>query len=134
MKLTAATAVLPAEDLDRVVAFYSEKVGLPVTRGIVDEGGHHREDHGATIGENGNRLYVYPVGSLPSGGFTQAGPQVSDVRATVMELRARGVTFEEYDIPTIKTTDGIAPTADGREAAWFKDSEGNILVLVESDG
>jgi hypothetical protein len=44
------------------------------------------------------------------------------------------VIFEEYDTPTLKTTDGIAPTPDGREAAWFKDSEGNILVVVAAEG
>jgi catechol 2,3-dioxygenase-like lactoylglutathione lyase family enzyme len=124
MELASATAVLPAEDLDRIAAFYRDKLRLPVTKGIV----------GLTIGEAPNRIYVYPAQGDPAGGFTQAALQVPDVRAAVAELRARGVRFEEYDLPGLKTADGIAPTPDGREAAWFKDSEGNIVVLVAADG
>lgn len=124
MNLSSATAVLPAQDLDRITAFYREKVGLPVTKGIV----------GLTIGDVRNRLYVYPADSSASGAFTQIALQVPDVRETVQELRSRGVAFEEYDTPTVKTTDGIAPTPDGREAAWFKDSEGNVLVVVAEEG
>lgn len=124
MNLSSATAVLPAQDLDRIAAFYREKVGLPVTEGIV----------GLTIGNGRNRLYVYPAKTSSSGTFTQIALQVPDVRETVQELRSRGVAFEEYDTDTLKTADGIAPTPDGREAAWFKDSEGNVLVLVAEDG
>lgn len=124
MKLASATAVLPAVDLDRITAFYRQKVGLPVTKGLV----------GLTIGDGPNRLYVYPVESGSPGTFTQADLQVPNVRETVSELRARGVSFEEYDTPILKTVDGIAPTPDGREAAWFKDPEGNILVVVAADG
>jgi hypothetical protein len=49
----------------------------------------------------------------------------------VAELKARGVKFEEYDAPGMKTVNGIA-TAGGAKAAWFKDSEGNILALVQN--
>jgi hypothetical protein len=48
----------------------------------------------------------------------------------VAELKARGVVFEEYDLPQLKTEDSIA-TMPGNRAAWFRDSEGNILGLVE---
>jgi catechol 2,3-dioxygenase-like lactoylglutathione lyase family enzyme len=116
--------VLPASDLERISAFYREKVGLPVTKGVV----------GLTIGEGSTRLYVYPAEKASPSSFTQAALQVPDVRRTVSELRARGVIFEEYDTPTLRTVDGIAPTPDGREAAWFRDSEGNILVVVHADG
>jgi catechol 2,3-dioxygenase-like lactoylglutathione lyase family enzyme len=124
MNLASATAVLPAQDLDRISAFYREKVGLAVTKGIV----------GLTIGDGANRFYVYPAEAKAPGVFTQAALQVPDVRSAVKELRARGVAFEDYDTETLKTTDGIAPTPDGKEAAWFKDSEGNVLVLVAADG
>lgn len=124
MKLASATAVLPATDLERITAFYQDKVGLPVTKGLV----------GLTIGEGENRMYVYPAESGSPSTFTQAALQVPDVRHTVGELRSRGVTFEDYDLPMLKTVDGIGPTPDGREAAWFKDSEGNILVVVAADG
>jgi predicted enzyme related to lactoylglutathione lyase len=124
MNLTSTTAVLPAEDLDRIADFYESKLGLTVTRGIV----------GLTIGEPPSQMYVYPATSASPGTFTQAALAVPDVRAAVDVLRHRGVIFEEYDTPTLKTTDGIAPTPDGREAAWFKDSEGNILVVVAAEG
>ena len=50
----------------------------------------------------------------------------------VHELRTRGITFEEYDIPGVKTVDGIAEFAPGERGCWFKDSEGNIIALFES--
>jgi len=124
MDLDSTTAVLPAEDLDRISDFYETKLGLKVTKGIV----------GLTIGEPPAQIYVYPAASTSPGTFTQAAFAVPDVRAAVEALRRRGVVFEEYDLPMLKTTDGIAPTPDGREAAWFKDSEGNVLVVVAAEG
>jgi hypothetical protein len=61
------------------------------------------------------------------------GPQaqVDDIEREVAELKKRGVEFEEYDLPDMKTKDGIA-TAGGAKAAWFKDTEGNTLALVQS--
>jgi hypothetical protein len=55
---------------------------------------------------------------------------VDDIEVVVADLRAKGVVFEEYDLPGLKTVGGIAETA-GDRAAWFKDSEGNILGLVQ---
>ncbi len=49
----------------------------------------------------------------------------------VAELRSRGVTFEQYDMPGMKTVNGIA-TAGGAKAPWFKDTEGNILALIQT--
>ena len=56
--------------------------------------------------------------------------RVDDVAAEVTELRTRGVRFEEYDEPDLRTVDGIATTPVGR-AAWFKDSEGNVLTISQ---
>lgn len=55
---------------------------------------------------------------------------VRDVEATVADLRGRGVTFEDYDLPGLKTVDGIADLG-GIKGAWFKDPEGNILSVVQ---
>ena len=44
------------------------------------------------------------------------------------ELRAKGVKFEEYDLPNLKTVNGLF-SMDGYRAAWFKDSEGNIVAI-----
>ncbi len=48
--------------------------------------------------------------------------------ATVADLRAKGVVFEDYDMPALKTENGIA-TTEGFVGAWFKDSEGNLLTI-----
>ena len=64
------------------------------------------------------------------------GWEVDDIEATVRELRARGVVFEEYDVPGLETVDGIADIegnypskGSGERAAWFRDSEGNMLGI-----
>jgi Glyoxalase/Bleomycin resistance protein/Dioxygenase superfamily len=54
---------------------------------------------------------------------------VEDVRATVEELRGRGIVFEEYDLPGIKTVDGIGEHESGAIGAWFKDPDGNVLQI-----
>jgi hypothetical protein len=74
---------------------------------------------------------------VSSGQFTQMPFEVTDLEATIQALRARGVTFEEYDLPGLKTVDGIAKVEGnypskggvGELAAWFKDSEGNLLAI-----
>ncbi len=59
--------------------------------------------------------------------------EVDDLGAMVTELRGRGVIFEEYDLPGLKTENGIAE-AEGERRAWFKDTEGNILAMVQRAG
>ena len=54
------------------------------------------------------------------------------MRASVEEMRGRGVEFEEYDTPETETVNGIARTPDGGEGAWFKDSEGNLVGVVSA--
>jgi hypothetical protein len=85
---------------------------------------------GFTIGDGTNLLVIYPATARSSGEFTQAVLQVADVRIAVEEMRGRGVTFEEYDTAETRTEKGIARTPDGREGAWFKDSEGNLVGVV----
>jgi predicted enzyme related to lactoylglutathione lyase len=63
---------------------------------------------------------------------SQAFWQVDDVEREVAELKARGVKFEEYDAPGMKTQNSIL-TAGGAKAAWFKDSEGNIMAIIQDD-
>jgi catechol 2,3-dioxygenase-like lactoylglutathione lyase family enzyme len=120
MQLSSSVPVLPATDLTRAKSFYSDKLKMKVEDGIA----------GITVGEGRFRVFVYPAQDPSPGTFTQTALQVSDVRATVAELKGRGITFEDYDVPGIKTVDGIAHMPDGDDAAWFKDSEGNLLVIV----
>jgi hypothetical protein len=76
------------------------------------------------------RFTLYPTGFAGSGQHTLGGWIVDDIERVVSELRERGVVFEEYDFPGLKTENGIADLVSER-AAWFKDSEGNILALFQ---
>jgi catechol 2,3-dioxygenase-like lactoylglutathione lyase family enzyme len=118
---------LPAQDLERARRFYEEKLGLkPV-----------EERPGGLLYRSGSGHFVlFQSAGKPSGSHTQMAWTVSDLAATVSELRARGVVFEEYDVPGLTTVDGIATIAGnypskgtGELGAWFKDSEGNLLGI-----
>jgi catechol 2,3-dioxygenase-like lactoylglutathione lyase family enzyme len=113
-------AMLPAQDLERAKAFYRDKLGLtPV-----------HEDPGGVLYQmaGGTGFGVFRTGGAPSGTHTQMALEVPDVEAAVKDLRSRGVKFEEYDSPMLKTVDGVA-NIGGTKAAWFKDSEGNVVGL-----
>src|SRR5439155_20346104 len=115
-------ATLPATDLDRARSFYDEKLGL--TPAEENPGGLFYASAGGT------RFLLYPAGGKASGEHTQMGFLVPDVVTEVAELKSRGVVFEEYDMPGLKTVDGIAEIGPSK-AAWFKDSEGNVLGVVQ---
>jgi predicted enzyme related to lactoylglutathione lyase len=119
-----AHAVLPAMDMERATRFYTEKVGAQ----------QRASAEGATfLTVGGSEFSIYPTPNSNRGGHTQMGLRVPDCRATVAELRSRGVEFEEYDFPGLKTVDGIADIGGGGSAAWFKDNEGNIIGVVQVD-
>ena len=113
---------LPAADLDRAKKFYAGKVGL--TPATESPGGVFYELAGGT------RFILYPTPNPARGGHTQIGFATSDIEAEVKSLQSRGVVFEEYDFPGLKTDGGIATTGPTR-AAWFKDSEGNMIGIVQ---
>jgi catechol 2,3-dioxygenase-like lactoylglutathione lyase family enzyme len=79
---------------------------------------------------NGSWVFMYPSPGAGTSKASTAFWAVDDVAAEVAELKARGVVFEEYDLPGIKTVNGIA-TAGGAKTAWFKDTEGNILAISQ---
>jgi catechol 2,3-dioxygenase-like lactoylglutathione lyase family enzyme len=114
-----AKTTLPVEDLARAKAFYAEKLGLRPTR----------EFEGALFyeGDGNSGFLLFPSGVRPSG-HTQMAWFVKDIVAMVAKLRGRGVQFEEYDFPGLKTNHGIADLGY-EKAAWFHDSEGNLLAL-----
>jgi catechol 2,3-dioxygenase-like lactoylglutathione lyase family enzyme len=119
---------LPAQDLERARAFYAEKLGLqPV-----------EERPGGLRYRCGNSWFVvFASSGAASGTHTQMGWEVDDIESTVAELRSRGVVFEEYDLPGLKTVNGIAEVAGnypskggvGEKGVWFRDSEGNLLGI-----
>ena len=114
---------LPATDVARARKFYEEVVGL-VPR---------QEVAGGVIYECGRQswAFLYPSDGAGTSKASQAFWEVDDAEAEVAELKAKGVVFEEYDMPGMKTVNGIA-TAGGAKAAWFKDTEGNILAIVQT--
>ena len=115
-------ATLPAADLARAKSFYADKLGL--NPAAESEGGIFYEVGGGT------RFVLYPSPNPNRGGHTQLGFTTDDIEKEVAELRDRGVAFEEYDLPGLKTENGIAQTGTAR-AAWFKNSEGNTIGLIQ---
>ena len=116
-------AYIPVKDVGRARQFYEQKLGFRP----------RREDAGGVVYEFGERTacFMYPTLNAGTSKASQAFWQVDNIEREVADLKARGVKFEEYALPGMKMENGIA-TAGGAKAAWFKDSEGNILALVQS--
>jgi predicted enzyme related to lactoylglutathione lyase len=122
-----AAAVLRAEDIGRAKKYYTDVVGLK-PMDIPTSG-----SEGMFTAGDGTMVLIYERPGMPAPqnttlGFNLPPAQFDEVAA---DLRARGVTFEDYDVPEIglKTVNGIAEF-EGTKAAWFKDSEGNIVNIV----
>jgi catechol 2,3-dioxygenase-like lactoylglutathione lyase family enzyme len=119
---------LPAQDLRRARRFYAEKLGLEPAE---------KRPGGLLYRAGGCEFALFESTGSSPGEFTQMGWEVDDIDATVGELRARGVVFEEVDVPGLKTVDGITEVSGnypskggkGERAAWFRDSEGNMLGI-----
>lgn len=122
LKNARAQASLPAQDLDRAKAFYAEKLGLQPFE--ADAANARYRTGGDT------EFNIYQTGNKPSGTHTQMAFIVEDIVAEVNGLKSKGVKFEEYDFPGLKTKDGIAEAGDAK-AAWFIDSEGNVLGIIQ---
>jgi catechol 2,3-dioxygenase-like lactoylglutathione lyase family enzyme len=119
---------IPARDLERARSFYADKLGLQPAE----------ERPGGLRYRCGNGWFaLFQSSGAASGDHTQMAWEVEDIEATVEELRARGVVFEEYDRPGFRTVNGIAEVQGnypsrggvGERAAWFRDSEGNLLGI-----
>ncbi|HYU37734.1 MAG TPA: VOC family protein [Gemmatimonadales bacterium] len=114
-------AYIPVSNLQRARKFYEETLGLKPG-----------EQYGGGViyrcGETEAFLYLTPNAGTSKA--SQAFWQVADVEAEVTELKARGVVFEEYDMPGIKMQNSIA-TGGGAKTAWFKDTEGNIMAVSQ---
>lgn len=114
-------AYIPVSDVSRARRFYEDKVGLrpklEFAGGVVYECG-------------GTQVFMYPTPNAGTSKASQAFWEVADVEAEVAELRSRGVKFEDYDIPGMKTVNGIF-TGGGARTAWFKDTEGNVMAISQ---
>ena len=114
-------AYIPVSNLQRARRFYEQTVGL--------EPG---EEYGGGVIYccGGAEVFMYPTPNAGTSKASQAFWQVGDVEAEVAALKARGVVFEEYDMPGLKTKNSVA-TGGGAKTAWFKDSEGNIMAVSQ---
>ena len=116
-------AYIPAADVTRARRFYEGTLGLRPQRTVAG---------GVVYAfSNGTACFVYPTENAGTSRASQAFWQVDDVDLEIEDLTRRGVHFEEYDLPGERTRNG-ALVGGGAKAAWFKDSEGNILAIVES--
>lgn len=118
----SAHATIPATDIDRARRFYEERLGFEPS--TVMAGGVL---YGAGAG---TEFLVFPSSGRASGDHTQLGFTVADLDAEVAELKARGVGFESYDMPGFDPATSVA-TFESTRSAWFKDSEGNLIGLVQ---
>ena len=126
-----AATRLPAQDLERARRFYAEKLGLEPA----DE-----RPGGLLFRCASGEFALFASAGASTGTFTQMGWEVDDIEATVAELKARGVAFEDVDVPGLRTVDGIADIegnypskgATGERSAWFRDSEGNLLGVGQA--
>jgi catechol 2,3-dioxygenase-like lactoylglutathione lyase family enzyme len=125
-KLSTATVytTLACTDLSKAEAFYRDSLGFDVERlpgamsGSMVHCGH----------DTGISLYERP--SLPSCDATAAVFIVEDLAATMSDLRSHDISFIDYDLPYLKTVNGVA-TDGTTKSAWFADPFGNILSLVQ---
>src|SRR5262245_48366818 len=113
---------IPAKDVARARKFYEEMLGFKPKH--VTEGGVVYE-----CGQ-GTACFLYPTPNAGSSRASQAFWQVENIEQEVSELMARGATFEKYDLPNVDEK-GIS-TAGGAKAAWFKDTEGNIMAVIQT--
>jgi predicted enzyme related to lactoylglutathione lyase len=122
LKLARIVPYIPVTKVARARKFYEEKLGLTPKEeyagGVIYECG------------DGSWVFMYPSAGAGTSKASTAFWAVDDVGAEVRELKARGVVFEEYNLPGIKMENSIA-SAGGAKTAWFKDSEGNILAISQ---
>ena len=119
-------AIVPVSDLERAVEFYGTTLGLR----IVDQNADLPDNPEAVFEAGDGVLFVYKSAAAGEGRATVAGFVVTDLDAAMAGMRERGVTFEDYDFPGLKTENGVADLGSVR-AAWFKDPDGNILAVEQ---
>lgn len=119
-------ANIPAADLGRARAYYADTLGLTPTR----------EMAGVNLAyetERGTAFNIYETTFAGQAGHTIAQWHVDDIESEVRDLKAKGVTFEVYDMPGVRWDGEIASLEGLGRAAWFKDSEGNIMCIDQEE-
>lgn len=117
-----ATASLATRDITKARAFYTDTLGLKIV---------YDTDDMITLQSGGTTFTVYVSQYAGTNEATALSWSVgSELDAVVRDLRAKGVTFEHYDLPGLKV-DGDVHVGEGMRVVWFKDPDGNILNLVD---
>jgi catechol 2,3-dioxygenase-like lactoylglutathione lyase family enzyme len=124
LALNKATTVLPVDDAARARRFYADTLGLP-HRGVTDDGS---DLFGS---DDGPRLQLMPVRDGKHSEHTSLSFEVSGIEKTVQEMESRGIQFQDYNLPDLKTENHIC-TTDSEKCAWFMDSEHNVLCVHEN--
>jgi catechol 2,3-dioxygenase-like lactoylglutathione lyase family enzyme len=122
MTLADAMAVttIPVTDLERALPFYRDVLGLRLLE---------QNEFALRFGAGSSTQIAVFKRPPVERSHTMAHFEVADMAAAVADLRARGAVFEEYDLPMLKTVNGIAPLGPTARGAWLKDPDGNVLGL-----
>jgi catechol 2,3-dioxygenase-like lactoylglutathione lyase family enzyme len=122
LKNAPITPYIPVADVSRARRFYEGTLGLvpkeEYAGGVIYECGR------------GTLFFMYPSAGAGTSKASYAFWTVEDIEGEVADLKRRGVVFEEYNMPGLKTENSIA-TGGGARTAWFRDSEGNILAVSQ---
>ena len=119
----AVTTILPVKDMARARAFYQDKLGLD-PKGFAADGNYLF----GCGGEAQIALITKPEGTKAE--HTALSFEVRGIERVIEELKSKGVVFEDYDFPNLKTVEHVCVLGSDK-AAWFKDSEGNYLCVHE---
>jgi len=121
LKGSKAFSGFSANDIPRAKEFYARTLGLEVS-----------ESHGILTLHlaGGNKVIIYPKPNHVPATFTVLNFPVDDIDLAVDELRKRGVRFEQYNLPDLKTDEKGIMRGNGPTIAWFKDPAGNILSVI----
>jgi catechol 2,3-dioxygenase-like lactoylglutathione lyase family enzyme len=119
---TEVMPTLPATDLNRAKSFYEKKLGLRTVKSV--------ENEIILNGGNGSNISIYKRETPTKADHTVLTFEVDKIETEIQDLEKKGVKFEDYNLPNLKTENHIFKKGN-EKAAWFKDSEGNILCIHE---
>lgn len=121
-KVKDAFSSFSVNDLRKAKEFYTNTLGLKVSE----------TPEGLELKTGGTSVFIYPKPNHSPATFTVLNFPVNDIDDAVASLKERGVKFEQYNLPDLKTDkDGVARGPHGPQIAWFKDPAGNILSVLE---
>lgn len=117
------TTILPVRNMDRARKFYEEKLGLE-PEGFAAEGNY------LFACGKGDHISLVPKPEGTKSDYTVMSFEVQGIERVITELEGKGIRFEDYDMPNLKTVNHIS-SMETEKAAWFKDTEGNFLCVHE---